>query len=252
MKIKVSIFFWAVFAFLFASCNQSEGLGGSSTIEGYVCNVVHQDNNFTFQKDTFPAAGKKVYLNFGDEANVGKKTDAGPNGYFRFDYLREGKYKLYALSETTSGEKIPVFQEVKVNSKKVKADTIYIHSGKAYGTAMIRGYVTAWYVHNGKVISKEPATNVRAFIRHATDSNPKIYFDDVRVAEGYFYFQKLKPGDYVVAVASEDEDRITWLEEFRDSNDPNKLKIIKIRDTDKDFYSGKIYDAGKIDVFVRS
>lgn len=243
MKIMSGIIFAAVFTLLLTSCNREEGFGGSSSIEGYVYNVVHQDDNFTFQKDTFPATGKKVYLNFGEDANVGKNIDAGVGGYFRFDYLREGKYKVYALSETASGEKIPEFQNIKVGSGKVKADTIYIHSGKAYGTAMIRGYVIACYVSKGNIIEIGPATNARAFIRKAADADPKIYIDDVRVANGYFYFQKLKPGEYVVAVASEDEDRIVWLEES---------DIIIIRDTDEGFFSGKIYDAGVIEILVRS
>ena len=243
MKIKSIIVFSAIFAVLLNSCNQGEGLGGSSSIEGYVYNVVHQDNNFTFQKDTFPAAGKKVYLSFGEDVNVGKNIDAGVDGYFRFDYLREGKYKVYALSETAGGEKIPVFQDIRVGSGKVKSEPIYIHSGKAYGTAMIRGYVIAHYVSKGNVIETGPATNARAFIRNASDTHPKAYFDDVRVANGYFYFQKLKPGEYVVAVASEDEDRVVWLEES---------EIIVIRDTDEGFFSGKIYDAGVIEILVRS
>jgi len=231
MKIRSGIILAAFFAFLLSSCNQGEGLGGSSSIEGYVRNIVYQDDSFVFKTDTFPAAGKKVYLRFGDDEQPGKDVDAGTNGYFRFDYLREGNYTVYALSETASGEKIPVYQQVRVNSKKVKTDTIYIRNGKAYGTAMIRGYVTAYYFHKGDFLETAPATNVRAFIRNAEDVDPKVYFDDVRVANGYFIFQKLKPGEYVVAVASESIDEIVDVQE--------ESEIIKITDTEK------IYDVEK-------
>jgi hypothetical protein len=203
MKISFSTVLSVIIVSCFTSCNQNEGLGGSSSIEGYVYNVVHQDDNYSFQTDTFPALGKKVYLSFGDEARVGDDVDAGLDGYFRFDYLREGNYTVYALSETASGEKQAESQKIKVGSGVAQVKNIYIHSGKAYGTAMIKGSVWAYYHHNGSEQGQGPATGMRVYIRHA---NETAYFDDMRVAKGTFIFQKILPGEYVVAVETEDSD----------------------------------------------
>ena len=257
MKIQRSVILAAVFALFFSSCNQGEGLGGSSSIEGYVYEIVHLDDDFTFQTNTFPAVGTRVYLSFGDDGSVGKDMRAGVDGYYRFDYLREGKYKVYALSEIRDGERRIESQTVKIGSGKTKADTIHIHSGKAYGTAMIRGYVVARYLGAGG--ETYPATNVRAFIRLEANIPPNDitlnsadledlelkswYFDDVHVADGVFIFQKLLPGRYVIAVASEDRDRVITLKESE--------KVIEIKETDENFYSGIIYDSGIIYVDAR-
>ncbi len=45
------------------SCNTDEGIGGSSSIEGYVYNVIHLNDDYSFRTDTFPAAGEKIYIN---------------------------------------------------------------------------------------------------------------------------------------------------------------------------------------------
>jgi hypothetical protein len=203
MKICYGILLLPVL-FLWTSCNKDEGLGGSSSIEGYVYNVIHYDDFFTFRADTFAALGKKVYLGFGNERNVGDDVDAGLDGYYRFDYLREGAYSVYALSELASGQKIAEIQQVKIGSGLHKAPSIYIHTGDAYGTAMIKGQITATYYHNGDRRDEGPGIGVRVYINREEDDAP---FDDTRAGNnGIFIFQKLLPGNYVVYVVSEDPD----------------------------------------------
>ena len=197
LKIRLYSFALLSASLVLASCNRNEGLGGTSSLEGYVYNVIHYDDNFSFRKDTFPALGKKVYITFGNEAQVGDDTDAGQDGYYRFNYLREGNYTVYALSEAASAEKTAVSQKAKVSGNLTKAQPIYIHSGKAYGTAMIRGKVEASYYHNGSYRDEGPGVGMRAYIRHVGD--------DVRVGGGTFMFQKLLPGEYEVAVETEDK-----------------------------------------------
>jgi hypothetical protein len=195
MKRPFSFVLLLSFTGFITACNQDEGLGGTSSIEGYVYNVVHQDDNYSFRTDTFPAVGKKVYISFGNEASVGDDIDAGQNGYYRFDYLREGNYKVYALSETKFGEKIPVVQTVKVSSGASRAPAIYIHSGDAYNTAMIQGKVYVTYynkddlvVINGK--SEFPAADMRVYIKN---SGEPTAFDDVRTGDnGVFVFKELQ------------------------------------------------------------
>ncbi|MDR3309054.1 MAG: hypothetical protein LBS80_03785 [Tannerella sp.] len=190
--------------FLWTSCNEDEGLGGSSSIEGYVYNVVHYDDYFTFRTDTFAALGKKVYLGFGSELGVGDDIDAGLDGYYRFNYLREGAYSVYALSELRSGQKVAEVQQIKIGSGVTKVPPIYIHSGDAYGTAMIKGQVNATYYHNGAMRDKGPGVGVRVYISHEEDDAP---FDDLHAGDnGIFIFQKLLPGNYIIYVESEDPD----------------------------------------------
>jgi hypothetical protein len=201
MKIRFGILLLPVLC-LWTSCNKDEGLGGASSVEGYVYNIIHYDDDFTFRADTFPALGKKVYLGFGSERNVGDDVDAGLGGYYRFNYLREGDYSVYALSELASGQKVAEVKQVKVGSGLNKAPTLYIHSGDAYGTAMIKGKISATYYHNGAYRDIGAGVGVRVYISHAGDDAP---FDDMHAGDnGIFIFQKLLPGDYVIYVENED------------------------------------------------
>jgi hypothetical protein len=184
-----------IFTGILASCSQAEGLGGSSSIEGYVYNVVHQDDNYSFLTDTFPAAGKKVYISFGNEASVGEDTDAGQNGYYRFDYLHEGNYRVYALSESKFGEKMAVVQSVKAGEGRSWAPNIYIHSGDAYNTAMVSGKVYVTYYNKGSLVtvggrSEFPAVDARVYIKNYGEP---AAFDDVRTGDtGVFIFKELQ------------------------------------------------------------
>ncbi|GHT18951.1 hypothetical protein AGMMS4957_02200 [Bacteroidia bacterium] len=190
-------------ACLLASCNTDEGLGGSSSIEGYVYEVIHYDDNFSFATDTFPAIGKKVYINFGNESALGDDVDTGFDGYYRFNYLTEGNYTVYSTSSYNSGKKEAVVTKVKASGRLTKADTLFIHSGKAFGTSMIKGTVYATYYHNGSYRAEGPAQELRVYIRHAGE---EAFYDDARIVDGIFIIQKVVPGRYEIGVPSEDKD----------------------------------------------
>jgi hypothetical protein len=204
---KKSFFlFFPFFLFLF-SCNNQEGMGGSSSLEGYVYVIEHWDNNYTFQTDTFPALDAEVFLEFGDDLRVGERVRSGREGYYRFDYLRKGNYTVYALSDF--GErKEPVAKKVKVSGDLNKADTIFIHSGDAVGSAMVKGSVWIKYYNDGRLIQVNEedsiaAVEARVFIKYVGE---ETHFDDARVGnEGVFIFQKIRPGKrYEVYVSSEE------------------------------------------------
>jgi hypothetical protein len=191
---------------MFASCNKDEGLGGASSLEGFVYKVIHQDDNFSFHKDTFPAVREDVYLIFGDRENdfYGDDVKTDGNGLYRFDYLRKGNYIVYAYSEFADGHKVSETKNVTVGRGLNRADTIFIHGGDAYGTAMIQGAIHATYYHNGSYRDQGPGVGVRVYISHAGEI---ASFDDIRAGEeGVFIFQKLLPGEYVVSVETEDPD----------------------------------------------
>lgn len=201
------IFFYSFISLMlitFSSCNQDEGLGGSSSLEGYVYNIVHYDDNYTFRKDTFPAAKEDVFLIFGSGIDdyFGEDVETDNNGFYRFNFLKNGNYVVYSFSELSNKQKVAEYKKAKVDGKNSRADTIFINTGSAYGTSIISGKVEATYYHNGSYRDSGPGTGMRAYIRHKGES---AYFDDVRVVDGLFYFQKLMPGRYEVAVETEDK-----------------------------------------------
>jgi len=198
MRLYFCLFLFIPVACIFFACNKEEGFGGSSSIEGYVYEVRHNDDNFSFQTDIFPSLDRDVFIEFGDDLNIGQRIRSGRDGYFRFDYLRKGSYTVYALSEFADGHKEAVTRKVEVNSKLHSADTVFIHTGKACGTAMIRGSVMVRFFSKGQLvyddhgISLFPAIETRVFIKNKGEDTA---FNDVRVGDkGVFVFQKVQPG----------------------------------------------------------
>ncbi|MDR0505940.1 MAG: carboxypeptidase-like regulatory domain-containing protein [Dysgonamonadaceae bacterium] len=202
MRYLFSLFLCTLLLF---SCNKDEGLGGSSSLEGYVYEVRHGDDNFSFETDTFPALDKDVFIEFGNNQSIGERIRTGREGYYRFDYLRQGTYTVYALSEFADGHKEAVTSKVSVSGDMNKADNIFIHTGKACGTAMIRGRVMVKFYHNGRPFPDSdsiPAVETRVFIKNEGEETS---FNDVRVGDmGVFIFQKLQPfKTYEVYVSTE-------------------------------------------------
>ena len=196
--------------FIFSSCNKNEGLGGSSSIKGYVYNIVHQSNNFSFTADTVPAVGERIYIIYSDNEDdpvASKDVRTNLNGMYHFEYLRKGNYIVYALSEypeQLNKQKVAEIQHVKVGSGTAEASPVYIHSGKGYGLSMIKGRLMAQY-HSNRLPSGEPkpAAGERVYLkRFGEDAN----IDDIRVSDqGVFIFDRVvPPGKYEVYAIEEE------------------------------------------------
>ncbi|MDR0733861.1 MAG: hypothetical protein LBF08_07370 [Dysgonamonadaceae bacterium] len=201
MKHFLLLFF---VSFLFHGCNKNEGLGGSSALEGYVYQIEHSDDNFSFQTDTFPAAKKDVYLIFGnnDADYFGDDVETDNKGLYRFNYLRDGNYIVYSYSEYPDGRKAAVSQNVNVKDRVNKADTLFIHTGKAYGTSMIKGSVWALFYDGTKKADEGWAIDADVYINRYGE---EMFFERIRVGDqGIFIFQKIPPGKYEIWVTSED------------------------------------------------
>jgi hypothetical protein len=210
---------------IITSCNNDEGFGGSSTLEGYVYNIRHSDDNYSFKTDTFPALDQRVYLQYPlDLEDI--RTDK--DGKYRINFLHSGDYAVYAHSEFADGSMQAEVVHVRVSGNLTKADTIFIHTGKANGTSMIRGSVYATYWHNTKYQGKGPALGERVYIKYAGED---AYFDDLRVSDkGVFIFQKLTPGVYEIHAITTD----------KDTRVPEPvIETIEVTET------GKIYDLPK-------
>ena len=203
MKLYRCVFLaLAMVTLLFTACNKGEGKGGTGTIQGYVKLVQHPDDDYQLHTDTVDAAKTDVFIVYGNDEFYGDDVETGPDGLYRFEYLRPGHYTMFAYSTLASGEKVAVSQSVDLDADAlVKTPTIYIHDGKAYGTSIVKGKVYATYYHNGSYRGEGWAYEHRVYIRKAGET---LHFDDTRVGpEGEFVFQKLLPGDYEVFTVTE-------------------------------------------------
>ena len=105
---------------ILSSCEKEEGKGGTSSITGRV--VVHQYNtNFTTLIEQYNATDEDVFIIYGDDVVYGDKTTTNYDGTFRFDYLREGDYTVFAYSEDSAGypspKDVPVLRKVTISGK---------------------------------------------------------------------------------------------------------------------------------------
>ena len=116
---------------LVSSCKKEEGIGGTSSITGKV--IVRQYNaNFTSLIEQFYATDEDVFIVFGDDPVYGDKVSTHYDGTYRFEYLREGNYTVYAYSEDSANyptkHMIPVIRQVRITGKKqtIEVDNIVI------------------------------------------------------------------------------------------------------------------------------
>jgi hypothetical protein len=120
-----------IIGFTSLSCEKEEGIGGTSSITGKI--VVRQYNlNFTTLTEQYYAPDENVFIVYGGDAVYGDKTSTNYDGTYRFEYLREGKYTIYAYSKDSANyptqHEIPVMREVEISgkNKEVVVDNIVI------------------------------------------------------------------------------------------------------------------------------
>lgn len=209
MRIFKIILAFSIMTLLFTACNKGEGKGGTATIQGYVKLIQHPDDDYQLNVDTVDAAKTDVFIVYGSDEFYGDDVKTGPDGLYRFEYLRPGNYTVFAYSTLASGQKVAISESVDLTANAIaKVPTIYIHEGKAYGTSMVKGKVYATYYHNGNYRGEGWAYEHRVYIRKAGEN---LHFDDTRVGpEGEFVFQKLLPGDYEVFTVSEDFNEVPY------------------------------------------
>ena len=208
MKFLVKLLFSvSLLAVLCTACNKGAGEGGTATVQGFVKLVQHPDDDYSLPVDTVAAAKTDVFIVYGDDEFYGDDVKTGPDGFYRFSFLRPGNYTVFAYSTLISGEKVAVSERVDVKAGQVATvPAICVHEGKAYGTSVVMGKVYAAYFHNGNYRGEGWAIEHRVYIRRAGES---LFFDDTRVGpDGTFAFQKLVPGDYEVFTATESLDEI--------------------------------------------
>jgi hypothetical protein len=104
---------------IFSACTKGPGTGGRATIKGKVYAINLSNGLFTL-KDSGYVADEKVYLCYGDENAIGDNQTTSFDGSFRFDYLRQGKYKIWVVSKKFLGVGLldtVMKQEIEITSR---------------------------------------------------------------------------------------------------------------------------------------
>lgn len=101
------------------SCKKNEGQGGSSTITGNVY-IQDKDANGDTKGERYPALDERVYIIYGPDGTLHNDDyRSSYDGSYRFEFLTNGTYKLFAYQECVScqsGDE-PVIKTVTIDSK---------------------------------------------------------------------------------------------------------------------------------------
>ena len=109
-----------------ASCNSGSGPGGQASITGKIKYIGNWNSTCTLYQDSaggftpFYAPDLDVYLIYGDDPTYGDRIKTSPDGTFQFNYLRKGKYTVYAYSKDCSiaAGTTAVLAEVEITERK--------------------------------------------------------------------------------------------------------------------------------------
>lgn len=107
-----------VLLLLTVSCEKTAGEGGTSSIMGRV-KVKNYNGDFTIKYSEYYGEGIDVYIIYGNDSVYSDDFETGLGGWYKFEYLNKGKYKVYAISadstRTSPSGEIPVIKEVFIN-----------------------------------------------------------------------------------------------------------------------------------------
>ena len=103
-------------------------------MEGYVYKILHPDAEEDLDTDTIDGAEVRVYIQYGEEKPYSDDMRAGPDGFFKFKYLTQGTYTVFAYDEYASGEKEAITQTITIKKgENGRTSDLYINKGKMFG-----------------------------------------------------------------------------------------------------------------------
>ncbi len=121
-KYLRSVFYLAI-VFALASCKKPPGEGGFASISGKLY-AKNYDETFTVLISEYYMAGETIYIIYGDGKEIGNTVKTSYDGSFVFNFLRKGKYKVYALGKDSAQPYLSVPKEslfeVTITEKKQK------------------------------------------------------------------------------------------------------------------------------------
>lgn len=130
-KNLLSILVSSVMLIALFSCEKQEGEGGTSTIMGQVY-VKNYNADFTIKLGEYYAPDVDVFIIYGNDSIYSDDFKTGLNGWYRFDYLNQGKYTIYTFSPDSTrrdpSNMIPVKTTVTIteNNSTVIAEKLVI------------------------------------------------------------------------------------------------------------------------------
>lgn len=116
--MKRQLFLFSFVLILLTSCVKEAGEGGSATIIGKVF-AYDYDAEMINYRTQYYAPDEDVYIIYGDDSIYADRTRTNHDGYYRFKYLRPGKYTIFVYSknlETKLPPEIPVYKNVTILS----------------------------------------------------------------------------------------------------------------------------------------
>jgi hypothetical protein len=129
---------WKHFSFLLCvvtltSCKKEPGEGGRAEIRGIVYEQQYNSSTNLPIGDAYPIAEQRGDIIYGDGEYFDDDTRTGPNGEFRFPWLRKGDYRVYVISECDDcpGGTEGIYLDATVNGRK---DVVNL------GTITVRNY----------------------------------------------------------------------------------------------------------------
>lgn len=157
------------------------------------------NRSFHFGKDTIVGCDEDVFIIYGNhEYGFDDKVKTSYDGTYRFDYLNDGNYKIFAYNDNVDG-KSGVVYDVKVDGGEVYGGDFYINDGKNANLCGVVGYMEAIA---SKGYEYMPGVDQRVYLREENS----VSIDDCRVdGNGLYVFPKLKPNTvYYVWSVTED------------------------------------------------
>ncbi len=105
------LFLFSILTIGFSSCEKGEGEGGTSTIKGKIY-VINYNSDFTDINSEYYGQEEDVYIVYGDDEIYNDSFETHYDGSYRFQYLRQGTYKIFAYSKDTLAPSGKIAKEV--------------------------------------------------------------------------------------------------------------------------------------------
>lgn len=105
------------------SCSHDEGYGGLASISGKVYGKDYNSNGNLVGQGYL--GGVKVYISKHGETNYFDSADSAYDGSFKFNYLHEGTYDLWAFGDCDScaWDQVYVLKTIEITDKKQEVVT---------------------------------------------------------------------------------------------------------------------------------
>jgi len=97
MKKRILFCVIVSIAVLGISCQKGPGIGGEATIKGRVTGILF-DKTFRTKLDSGAVGNWTVNILYGSDLGVDASQKTDYNGFFEFQYLRDGHYTVFLYS----------------------------------------------------------------------------------------------------------------------------------------------------------